>query len=194
MRRMVTNERQRKYATEMRKNSAAAKAAQEQGHRGSATPAGGTPQPDVQSDALSITSVIDIDPKLNQYHYNIQSPAAQEQPQGTASPPKTAVKSVFAKKAAELEGIKYHVSIMQESRRVMPRFTLNPNTCPSFSSLVQHLDSVMDDDGREVSGIKVLGPGGLVDVKDESSWVAAIEAIKQNEWMDGELRCVVQVE
>lgn len=179
---------------EIRKNSAATKAAQEQGHQGSTTPVGGTPQPEAQSDALSITSVVDIDPKLNQYHYNIQSPVAQEQPQDIAGPPKPAVKSVFAKKAAEFEETKYHVSIMQESRRVMPRFTLNPNTCPSFSSLVQHLDSVLDDDGRKVSGIKVLGPGGLVDVKDEGSWVGIIDTVKQNEWMDGELRCVVQVE
>jgi len=72
MRRMVTNERQRKYAIESRKNAAKA-GGRRQHEQGSATPQGSTPQPDGQSQLLPTSSVQDIDPKLNQYHYNLDS-------------------------------------------------------------------------------------------------------------------------
>jgi hypothetical protein len=191
---MVTNERQRRYAIESRKNLAAAKAGRKQHDQGSATPIGGTPQPDSQSSTLSVPAIVDIDPKLNQYHYSIESPLPQEQQQDVVTSSRTVVKSVLAKKADEAEGIKYLVSIIHEGHRVTPRFTLTPSSCPGFSSLVQHIHSILDDDGRNVTGIKILGPGGLVDVNDDGMWTEAIELVKQSEWMDGECRCVVQVE
>jgi hypothetical protein len=191
---MVTNERQRKYAMESRKNLAATKAGRKQHDQGCATPMGGAPQPDSQSSTLSAPAIVDIDPKLNQYHYSIESPPPQEQQQDVVTASRTVVKSVLAKKAAEGEGLKYLVSIMYEGHRVTPRFTLTPSTCPGFSSLAQHIHSILDDDGRNVTGIKILSPGGLVDVNDEGTWTEAIELVKQNEWMDGECRCVVQVE
>jgi hypothetical protein len=52
----------------------------------------------------------------------------------------------------------------------------------------------MDDEGRKVSSVKILGPSGLVDVSDEDTWREAIETVKQTEWMDGEAKCVVHVE
>lgn len=76
----------------------------------------------------------------------------------------------------------------------MPRFTLTPNTCPTFSSLIQHINSVLNDGGWKVCITKVMGPGGLVEVSDESSWVGAVEIVKQTEWLDEEVRCVVDVE
>jgi hypothetical protein len=137
---------------------------------------------------------MNIDPRLNQYHYNIASPLSQEQLQDVATPPVTGMKSIFTKKAVEAEGVKYHVSIMHEGRRIVPKFTLTPNTCSGFSSLVQHIHSITDDDGRTISSIQALVPSGLMDVTDEGTWSEAIETVKQHEWMDGEVKCIVQVE
>lgn len=196
------------YALETRKTLAAAKQAKGQQDPASATSTtGGSPLPDAQPNAqleassTSSTTAMDIDPKLNQYHYSIESlPQSLTQslpPQihqlDVTTPPRTGTMSLFAKKAVECEGLKYLVSVMQDGRRVMPRFTLTPNTCPTFSSLILHIDSVLDDDTLKVGATKVMGPGGLVDVSDEGSWVECVEVIKQNEWMDEEVRCVVQV-
>lgn len=191
MRRMVTNERQRLYALEARKNTAAAKQGQ---HQLDPTPAtsttGGSPQALTQLEASSTPSAIDIDPKLNQYHYSIESPAPHSEQLDAATPPKT---GMISKKATEYEGVRYHVSVMQHGRRVVPRFTLTPNTCPTFSSLILHINNVIDHDGLKVGSTKVMGPDGLVDVGDERMWEETVEIIKQNEWMDEEVRCVVQV-
>jgi hypothetical protein len=195
---MVTNERQRMYAVETRRNIAAARKEQKQKSQGSETP---TPpadatQPDVQQEAPSTPSAWEIDPKLNQYHYSIGSSALQSQQPDVATPARIGMRSVFARKVAEVrvEGLKYHVSIMQEGRRLMPRFTLTPNTCPTFSSLIQHINSVLDDDGLKVGVTKVMGPGGLLEVNDESSWAEAVEIVKQTEWLDEEVRCIVDVD
>lgn len=197
LRRMVTNERQRRYALETRRNLAAAKQGQNEKNQGSATPTptADTTQPDSQAEAFSTPPALEIDPKLNQYHYSIESPGSQgQQPDVVITTPRTGVKFVFAKKAAEAEGLRYHLSIMQEGRRVMSRCTLTPNTCPTFSSLTQHINSVLDGDGRKITTIKVMSPSGLVKVEDESSWVEVVEIIKQTEWMDEEVRCVADVE
>jgi hypothetical protein len=189
MRRMVTNERQRLYALETRKNAAAAKQARSQTSGGSATPIADTPQAGSEADAVSTPPALEIDPKLNQYHYSSESPAPQtEQPDVGASP------TVLENNAAEEEDLMYHVSIMQGSRRVVPRFTLTPNTCPTFSSLAEHINATLNDDDRQIAAIQVMGPGGLVSANDESSWAEAIETVKQTAWMDKEARCVVQVE
>ena len=181
------------YALETRKNLAAAKQGQNQKYAGSATPTVDSPRPGSQPEALSTTPGLDIDPKLNQYHYSIGSPVAQGQHLDVGTPPATSVNPAFTSNTIHDEGLKYHVSIMQEGRRLVPRFTLTPNICPTFLSLVQHINSAMDDESQNVSTIKVMCPGGLVEANDESSWTEAVEAIKQAEWMDEEVRCVVHV-
>ena len=191
MRRMVTNERQRRYALETRKNQAAAKQAKNEQDKSSATPTADIP---LLSGPPKAPSTLQIDPKLNQYHCGIESPASQSQQLDAPTPPRIGMKAVFAKKAVEYDGLKYHVSIMQEGHRIMPRFTLTPITCPTFASLIQHINGVLDNDERTVSTIKVMSPVGLVDAIDDCSWARIVEIIEQNEWMDDEVRCVVYVE
>lgn len=201
MRRMVTNERQRLYALESRKTLAAAKQAQSQRQTASAASiTGASPQPGSQQRVSSTPSAtaLDIDPKLNQYHYSIepqsQSPAPPGQRADGTAAPRMDIMSLCARKAAELAGPKYLVSVMRDGRRIMPRFTLDPHTCPTFSSVSLHIKSFLDDDGLTVVATKVMSPGGLVAVNDESSWAVTVELIKQSEWMDEEVRCVVEVE
>jgi len=84
---------------------------------------------------------------------------------------------------------------MQDGRRLKPKFTLNPSSCPGFASLIQHILAFLDSSGSQrLSSVKVLGPNGLSDVGDEDSWRGAIASIKEHEWMDGEVKCVVEIE
>jgi len=112
----------------------------------------------------------DFGADLNQYHYNIDP------------------------LISAIEGVDFHVNIMQDSRRFKPKFTLNPSSCPGFASLIQHILASMEGGGQRLSSVKVLGPNGLVDVGDEDSWRAAIASVREHEWMDGEVKCVAQIE
>lgn len=188
MRRMVTNERQRLYALETRKNAAAAKQARSQTSRSSATPIAATPRLDSETEAVSTPPALEIDPKLNQYHYSNESPAAQTERLNVRASP-----IVLQSNTAEDEDPKFHVSIMQGSQRIIPRFTLTPSACPTFSSLTQHITVTLNDNNQKITAIQVMGPSGLVNANDESSWAEAIETVKKTAWMDKEVRCVVQV-
>ena len=176
---------------ETRKNQAAAKQAKGEQDKGSATPTADIPH---ANGSLDAPSALQIDPKLNQYHYDIGSPASQSQQLDASTPPRIGMKSVLAKKASECEGPKYHVSVMQGRYRIMPRFTLTPVTCPTYASLIQHINSVLDGDGRTIGAVKVMTPVGLIEMIGEDSWTRIIEVIRHNEWMDDEVRCVVDVE
>jgi len=201
LRRMVTNERQRQYALKSRKGQGKSKKGNmgEKGHsgrdiddateptqsngrsrsrRGSRTNATPSPSPE-------------IDPNLNQYHYVIQEQLPPED--GHVSQSNNDYPILFPTRSPDADQVKYIINIVKDDERIKPRFLLTPNTCPGFPSLVQHIQSIMDD-GRGTRSIQILGPNGLVEVSDQSSWVATIESIKKIEWMDGEVKVVVLME
>lgn len=196
MRRMVTNERQRLYAREARRLAAATKAANKgQRDKGTATPKEQTLYPDAQSQISQAAAILDLDPKLDQYQYNIRSPPVRGATPSASKPPlRSGVASILYSKMAERASLVFHVSIMHEGRRVKPRVFFTAETCPGYSSLVQHVHSIMDDEGRKVANVQVLGPGSLVDISTEDSWKEIIATIEKTEWMDGDVKCMVHVE
>lgn len=196
---MVTNERQRQYAIETRKCTANGTPRNDNKRkpRGSVTSNDDTPQRSGEERLSAPSPYPVIDPKLNQYHYKVDesfpSGDGQKEP---AAQTNNGVSADLQPEAGEDvdESIKYLVNIMQDGRRIKPRISLTPSSCPGFSSLIQHVHSIIDNGSQKTSSIKVLGPNGLVDVGDEDGWKAAIADIKQDEWMDGEVRCLVDVE
>lgn len=50
------------------------------------------------------------------------------------------------------------------------------------------------DDGRKLrlNAIKVLTVEGLVSIEGEEAWLSAVRGIQEAEWMDGEVRVVVE--
>lgn len=202
----MTNERQRLYALESRKSRMEAKANEEsrvQPDLDSEHPSDDTsrskkpPRPSKSRESQSLQNstspFLDVDPKLRQYHYDVQERSPSEG-QYSAKPTGTnGFSSAFPIKAPDASNVKYLINIMKDGHRIKPRFALTPITCPGFPSLVQHIQSVMDD-GRGTSSIQVLGPNGLIDVNDQPTWIAAIDSIKQTEWMDAEVRCVVTMQ
>lgn len=143
----------------------------------------------------SPSPIPEIDTKLtNQYHYAVEDlQQSEDRRASVGSRSSNGFGSAFPSTAPDGDDLKYHVSMMREGYRVRPRFTLSPDTCSGFVSLVQHIQSTTDT-GQAIRSIQIHGPHGLVDVVDQTSWMEAIELIKQIEWMDGEVKCVVQME
>jgi len=198
LRRMVTNERQRRYAIESRKKkveAASEKAANGQPGNTSERTKTTAPQPNgcAESQLPSASPFPEMDPKLNEYNYDVESPSPSRDGR-SISRPETAmsITSSFPVQSPSTDGVKYLINITEDGHRIKPRFTLTPVTCPGFSSLIQHIHSVMED-GRDTHSVKVLGPTGLNDVSGEQGWKEAIEAIKQTEWMDLEVKCVIEM-
>ncbi|TAQ84139.1 hypothetical protein B7494_g7533 [Chlorociboria aeruginascens] len=177
MRRMVTNEKQRHYASQARRDKHAK--------------SGKSKSPEKESnDQQSLVRPSEdpvIEENLNQYHYNVETPFRSETPEAIA-------KIVTGSPAKSDARILYHVNIFQGGRRVKPRITLMTLSCPGFASLLQHIHNIIGDEGQRPSSIKILGVNGLVAVDSEDGWKAAIVEVEENEWMDGEVRVIVEME
>jgi hypothetical protein len=197
LRRMVTNERQRQYAIETRKstNNTPKVANKRQNDQVSATPPRNSSQP--LNDTVS--QYPNIDPKLDPYHYNIdpsfasednQSPSKRQKCQAEITP------ALVIQPPGEEQEIKYHINLLSSSNtRLRPRATLTTASCPGFPSLVQHIHTLLNDDGegQQLKSIKVLGVNGVTEVADDDAWLAAVKAIQETEWMDAEVRVLVEV-
>ncbi|KFY34753.1 hypothetical protein V494_06507 [Pseudogymnoascus sp. VKM F-4513 (FW-928)] len=184
MRRMVTNERQRLYANETRK-ATGGKKVKETGE--------GRMQGQKERES------VDIDPKLGDYHYTLdptlRSPA-------TAAAASTTPPAIGPEKAATV----YRVVVVEKGvpGRVLHSATLTQEKCPVFSSLMNHVRSVLakplngGDEGEEAMYIsrtvKALLPTGLVDVRTVDEWEDACRTVEGEAWMEGVVRVVTEVE
>ncbi len=193
MRRMVTNERQRLYALETRQEKRVSKAPILKRGRTSDSSAEVTPQPG-RTRPRSVTPTPPahgaVDPELDEYHYNIE-PYYRANGEAHSDPLIAETPAGYA----DHGGAKYHINIVQYGRRIQPQVMLTPTSCPGFASLVQHIQNLIEGGtaGYGLNNIKVLGPTGMIGVKDESTWRGAIASIRETEWMDGEMKVVVQV-
>jgi hypothetical protein len=195
LRRMVTNERQRQYALETRqeKRKAGEKiGSKRKRNHNSGTPSEGTLQRKRGSRGTSPSSYVAVDPNLDEYHYNVEGTYAPEGEDGT-SKLQTGQAGVneFSIGEPDESGIRFHLNILQNGQRIKPKLTLTPSSCPGFASLVQYIHTLLDDIGQKPGSVKVLTPDGLVEVNSEESWEEAVSSIKGNDWMEGEVKCVV---
>jgi len=196
LRRMVTNERQRLYAIETRqeKRKAGEKTnSKRKRDQTSATPSEGTPTRKQGRQGI-LPFPADVDPKLDEYHYNVEE-AYPIEGGGEISTSQTghAVAKEFSLGQPDGTGLRYHLNILQDGKRIKSPLILSPSSCPGFASLVQYIHTLLDDIGQKPNNVKVLCPNGLMEVNSEESWEEAIAIIKVNDWMDGDVRCVVEV-
>ena len=148
MRRMVTNERQRIYALEARKKSSLGKKIRhgDDAREVSPTPTEEeTPHPSGRRmSGPSPSPNPPIDPKLNQYHYNVNESSMSQNQSSIINPEKG------EPAGADGGNLQYHVNIMQNGRRIMPKVSLTPISCPDYSSLEQHINVTIDDKESEI--------------------------------------------
>lgn len=193
---MVTNERQRQYAVETRKSSntvsSNGKAANKKTTRNG---------PDTLSTTKEPTSRYpEIDPKLDQYHYNLD-PAFASAIDSSAPPPirpqlhadLSASREPFPASPSSEAHIQYHVNVLHNGIRMRPRLSLSQSSCLGFSSLVQHVRAALNDNGADLVRVQILCPDGLRDVGDEETWLDITRCVADKEWMDGEVRVLVEV-
>jgi len=210
LRRMVTNERQRQYAIEARasKNtpSEGVEVVNRQTKDQAEKPSRDPPRTlsGIQKPREPSSQYAEIDPKLDNYHYSLDptfhtpdgNPAlATPKPQhanGEFTNQEILEDTIEAQANSTL--LHYHVNVLSNGTRLRPKLTLTPGSCPGFPSLVQHIHNVMsDDDQHHLSNIQVLGVNGLVNIDGDEAWIAAVKSVQENDWMDGDVKVVVEV-
>ncbi|KAA8567570.1 hypothetical protein EYC84_008045 [Monilinia fructicola] len=139
------------------------------------------------SNAVPASKSLSIDPKLNLLpNRNVSNAtttvAAQTQ---TANTPEVSVKQ-----PAPLE---YHINILHNGKRIKDMFTLNPTNCVGFVSFTAHVDAAVKAPYKKTV-MKVLGPNGLVEVKSEATYAMALVSVRKAEWMDGDVKIIVETE
>ncbi|KAF7948395.1 uncharacterized protein EAE97_003806 [Botrytis byssoidea] len=179
LRRMVTNERQRLYALNLRIQK---KKEEELSQLHGAAFSHGT----------QASSPSTIDPKLSLPNQIASTQAVavnattNEVPEPQiAKPPK-----ISTKQPAPLE---YHINIVHNGKRIRDMFTLNPTNCVGFVSFTAHVDAAVKAPYKKTV-MKVLGPNGLVEVKSEATYAMALLSVRKTEWMDGDVKIVVETE
>src|SRR4051812_24924250 len=118
---MVTNERQRQYASESRKNRSKTKS---KGGNDSETLTDDASQPngnqisgDRSRRPVSSSPFPDIDPKLNQYHYEVEEPQPSEDGQdSTRLQGPNRFTSAFPIKPPDASEVKYIVNILKDGQ------------------------------------------------------------------------------
>lgn len=178
LRRMVTNEKQRRYAIDKREEQRA-KERFISTRESSAVPA----QP------ASLSPYPEVD-RMDDYNLNVAPHLPAEL---VESPPDIQNAPELLEDAIDSD-VKYHVNIVENHSRFKPKLTLNPITCPGFSSLVQHIHNMLEDTSKKMKSIRVLGPFGPVDIADEDAWREVTTSVDEEEWMDGDVKIIVRIE
>ncbi|ESZ98008.1 hypothetical protein SBOR_1621 [Sclerotinia borealis F-4128] len=178
LRRMVTNERQRLYALNLRVQ----KRKEDELFQLQAASSNGSPASNSSS----------IDPRLNLPNQNTVDKAIVDNAtaNGAAKTQTANAPKVSVKQPAPLE---YHINIIHNGKRIKDMFTLNPTNCVGFVSFTGHVDAAVKAPYKKTV-MKVLGPNGLVEVKSEATFAMALVSVRKTEWMDGDVKIIVETE
>ena len=174
MRKMVTNERQRIYAAETRKPRTRGGEEEEEGQY---------PQHDQIDDSLMDTGT----PPENGVELprpEVQIQSAPSMP--TLRPPSGSVNLLINLMTTDGNNI----------RRIIPRFTLTPEAAPNIQALRSQVKiRAKGTSAKKIdqARIKVWLADGLVQVKDDGEWMVALLSAGTMEWMDGEVRVLVEL-
>ena len=188
LRRIISNERQRVYATEVRSRPRQTKSERAQ-ERDLGPKKMIAAKPADQESTPSTPS--QVDPTLNHHLSDSSSPHVATRAVQTDDHFSIGDMRRPYSRESSTDAIHYLVNVYYEGEPLSPRVTLNPYTCPGFPSLLQHIQIVVGE-SFQIYSIKALTSSGLVDVNDDDSWREVVGDIRTNEWMDGELRVVVE--
>lgn len=184
MRKMVTNERQRVYAAATRKQGTG-KDAKTDEHLAAAD--------DTNLDQYESGDA------LNGDVLEPTSPATD----GVVPTSADAVEKSQTKTSFK-QSIVLYVNVVSNTggalRRVVPRFQLTPESAPSLSALIAEvekrykpLSDVTTSESATRPVVKVWLTDGLVTVLEDGEWMVALLSAGVVDWMDGEVRVLVEV-
>lgn len=103
----------------------------------------------------------------------------------------TTVASLFSLDRAV--NVAYHVHLLHDGNRIKPKDMLQPSRCPSLASLQGWL-SIQIPGNLKIGKVKIMTAEGLVEVKEEEAWCALVLAVGKIDWMDGEVKILVELE
>ncbi|KAI1618283.1 hypothetical protein EDD36DRAFT_26276 [Exophiala viscosa] len=176
MRKMVTNERQRVYAAASRKSGSKEDAKTDE-HLEAADDS------ILQDESIQTPDAGPLEP--------VSSTTDVELPMPTLEKPQT--RTTFK------QSIVLYVNVVSNTggalRRVIPRFQLTPESAPSLSSLIGEVEKrykpSSESGNRPV--VKVWLTDGLVTVAEDGEWMVALLSAGVVDWMDGEVRVLVEI-
>ena len=179
MRKMVTNERQRLYASDTRKSGATKENTLPQRHAESTTtenmtaPQDRKPEDDAHATTKHEGSVIDAE--------ETAAPASSDHP---------------GRQVTILVNVMKNDG--QAQRRLLPRFSLDPSAADNLANFRQEikkrLESKESSEGEvDKASVKVWMADGLVPILDDGQWMVAQLSAQTVEWMDGEVRVLVEL-
>ncbi|KEF59520.1 uncharacterized protein A1O9_04364 [Exophiala aquamarina CBS 119918] len=186
MRKMVTNERQRVYAATSRK--------------GGTVPTDHTSNSPIGVDGSTLLTENGLSPTPVPTTAAVPDAAAAipaevlTQSPSEAPPPNTVFK----------QSTVLYVNVVSNTggalRREVPRFTLTPESAPSLAALIAEVDKrykrPADPDistQQKQPIVKVWLTDGLVTVAEDGEWMVALLSAGVVDWMDGEIRVLVEV-
>lgn len=188
---MVTNERQRLYALETRAKKTSTTEQPQTPEDSSRS------QPQYQPTDPEGTG---IESNLNSCHYNLE-PFVSSQDEDLSfnlGSQQANVCGLNGTCAPDMNktSLHYHLNIFSKGKRVIPKVYLTPATCPSFASLVQHVLHYLNDESKNYksNGLHVHSAGGLIQVQCEQVWLEALKSVEENEWMDGDVKILLEVD
>lgn len=88
----------------------------------------------------------------------------------------------------------YYINFVWDSYCVRRRLILKPSDFPTFSRIFRHISEFVDHMSEKINSIMVHGPYGLVTIFNEETWAQAISLVAMHEWMDQDIRCLVKME
>ncbi|RMZ84596.1 hypothetical protein DV737_g1157, partial [Chaetothyriales sp. CBS 132003] len=181
LRKMVTNERQRLYASETRKS----------GVKREETRQDATPGPTQDPMQLTLGTVDD----------GVQHGPAQDM-HGEADSSVADLRHETQDTHGEADSITILINVMKnhggqaQQSRVIPRFTLAQNSAHSLPALKKEIKKRLKGTpgvDLDQSTVKVWMADGLVPIVDDGQWMVALLSAETVEWMDGEVRVLVEV-
>ncbi|SLM34446.1 hypothetical protein LPUS_03201 [Lasallia pustulata] len=89
--------------------------------------------------------------------------------------------------------LQLHINILQDHQRILPRLVIPAEQCPDMQTLYSRLLEQGHTAGPDPLRISVLLPGGLTPVQSDGEWMVALTSAKAVDWLDGELKVVVEV-
>ncbi|KAJ5591817.1 uncharacterized protein N7459_002186 [Penicillium hispanicum] len=103
-----------------------------------------------------------------------------------------------------------HINVLQEGKRIVPRLDLPAGECPNVDLIKQYIlrrypgqipgvpplqsPDLVDLSAAASWRIKVWLPNGLMAVQGEKDWGVALLSAHTVDWMDGDLKVLVEVE
>ena len=84
----------------------------------------------------------------------------------------------------------YRITLFLEGRLLKQPFTVLASMCPGFSQLGQLIELNLEN-SHKVQTIQILGPQGLIAVKDEETWTCSTKLVRDTIWMGGDLKLLV---